>query len=391
LRARELEWADVEAVLETIDSTEELHAAAADPEKQLVAASVLIHERGLECVVAVLETIDTAREELETELTEARKDLALLTIETEVGPEKLLERMSRASSPTAKKIAIEKLLERFSRASGPTAKKIAIMHLKPGLGPYYHARGLEWADVVPVLETIDSIEELHAAAADPENLLEGMFLAQKITTAKKITIMHLKQVLNPYFHARGLEWADVVAFLETIDSIEELNAAPNDPEWLLERVYYFKLLHLQPLEKEKFTRKFASLRHVRLTRMLSSRPPIEYADVNKAFHAPSTGQKLVQGSRSAKTTTSAVSEYRRGLSPPAIATLAAIGAQPPGQKLVQGSRSAKTAPSAVSEYRRVSRHQQLPPLLPFWSPTTRACCAPTDQLHELAGTEINQA
>jgi hypothetical protein len=49
------------------------------------------------------------------------------------------------------------------------------MHLKPRLDPYLHARGLEWADVVQVLETIDSIEELRAAADDPEALLEGYF------------------------------------------------------------------------------------------------------------------------------------------------------------------------------------------------------------------------
>jgi hypothetical protein len=126
-------------------------------------------------------------------------------------------------------------VERVSRASGPAAKKLAIMHLKPRLEPHLQARGLEWADVVPVLETIDSIEELREAVDDPEALLERVSRASG-PAAKKLAIMHLKPRLEPYLQARGLEWADVVPVLETIDSIQELREAVDDPEALLERV-----------------------------------------------------------------------------------------------------------------------------------------------------------
>jgi predicted protein tyrosine phosphatase len=172
LAKRGLEWADVVPVLEEVDSIEELKQAAADPAA---------------------------------------------------------------------------FLEQLVNASGPAAKKLAIMHLKPRLDPYLKARELEWADVVPVLETIDSIEELRTAAADPEALLERVSQASG-PAAKKLAIMHLKPRLDPYLKARELEWADVVPVLETIDSIEELRTAAADPEALLERVYKkLAIMHVKPL------------------------------------------------------------------------------------------------------------------------------------------------
>jgi hypothetical protein len=98
---------------------------------------------------------------------------------------------------------------------------------------------LEWTDVVPVLETIDSLEELRAAADNPEALLERVSRASG-SAAKKLAIMHLKPLLDPCLHARGLEWADVVPVLETIDSIDELHAAAADPKVLLEQIFALK-------------------------------------------------------------------------------------------------------------------------------------------------------
>jgi hypothetical protein len=222
-------------------------------------------------------------------------------------------------------------------ANGSAAKKLAIMHLKPKLVPHLAKQGLEWADVVPVLEEVDSIDELKEAIKHPMAFLDriskagaeslgiaisaglhvlrvvpggqgarnnvqagdiisrvgsidlsydgstqmdvevGSLLNQarmrgeafvmiefndgaksaefKIksrltaamasgksriiasgTAAKKLAIMHLKPRLEPYLQAQGLEWADVVPVLETIDSIEELRAAFDDPEALLEWV-----------------------------------------------------------------------------------------------------------------------------------------------------------
>ena len=57
-------------------------------------------------------------------------------------------------------------LEQLASSAGPAAKKLAILHLKPLLTPHLLKQGLVWSDVVPVLETVESIEELKAAAVE---------------------------------------------------------------------------------------------------------------------------------------------------------------------------------------------------------------------------------
>jgi hypothetical protein len=101
--------------------------------------------------------------------------------------------------------------------------------------PYLRKTGLEWADVVPVLETIDSVAELKDAVAEPEAFLERLAEASG-PAAKKLVIMHLKPKLEPYLRKTGLEWADVVPVLETIDSVAELKDAVAEPEAFLERL-----------------------------------------------------------------------------------------------------------------------------------------------------------
>ena len=126
-------------------------------------------------------------------------------------------------------------LKQLANASSSAAKKLAIAQLKPVIQLHLRKQGLEWADVVPVLETIDSIEELQAAVNDPEAFLDRV-LRSSGPAAKKLAIMHLKPRLDPYLRARGLEWEDVVPVMGTIDSVEELRAAAADPVALLEHV-----------------------------------------------------------------------------------------------------------------------------------------------------------
>jgi hypothetical protein len=45
-------------------------------------------------------------------------------------------------------------------------------HLKPPLAPLLTKHGLEWTDVVPVLEAVASIDELKKAVMDPAGFLE---------------------------------------------------------------------------------------------------------------------------------------------------------------------------------------------------------------------------
>jgi hypothetical protein len=113
--------------------------------------------------------------------------------------------------------------------------RLLIWCLKPKLELQLRKTGLEWADVVPVLETIDSVEELKDAMADPMDKLTKMAEAS-VPLAKKLAIMRLKPELEPQLRKTGLEWADVVPALETIDSVEELKDAMAEPAAFLARL-----------------------------------------------------------------------------------------------------------------------------------------------------------
>ena len=126
-------------------------------------------------------------------------------------------------------------LERAAKRSRLLAKKLAVAYLKPPLSPLLAKQGLEWADVLPALETIDSTDELKAAAADPAAFLERLTSAGG-PAAKKLAAVYLKPPLESHLAKQGLEWADVAPMLEEVDSIDELKRAIEYPVAFLHRV-----------------------------------------------------------------------------------------------------------------------------------------------------------
>ena len=54
------------------------------------------------------------------------------------------------------------------------ARDHALQLLRPALEPVLRSRNLEWGDVLPALEKLDSIDELEAAVSEPEELLSSM-------------------------------------------------------------------------------------------------------------------------------------------------------------------------------------------------------------------------
>jgi hypothetical protein len=127
------------------------------------------------------------------------------------------------------------LVERLKLRAGPAAKKLAIALIKPAVEPHLRKGGLEWADIVPVLEEVDSLEELRAAVTDTTGFLARIAAAGG-PAAKKLAIMHLRPCLDPYVKKHGLEWADIVPVLEEVDSLEELRAAVADTTGFLARI-----------------------------------------------------------------------------------------------------------------------------------------------------------
>jgi uncharacterized protein YukE/predicted protein tyrosine phosphatase len=125
----------------------------------------------------------------------------------------------------------ERLLEKVKTAGGPAAKKLAIMCLKPSLQPLMKRNGLEWTDVVPVLEAVDTVTELHAGCSDLKGFLKTLAEASE-PAKKKLAIMWLKPTLEPDLREHGLEWTDVVPVLEAVDT----NLSPANREVLLKEL-----------------------------------------------------------------------------------------------------------------------------------------------------------
>ena len=112
---------------------------------------------------------------------------------------------------------------------------IAIAKLRPRLEPVAKKHGVAWEDLLPVLQAVDSVEELQAAAEDPEGFL--LRIADAATpAAKALAIAKLRPKLEPLAKKRGLTWEDLLPVLELVDSVEELQAAVNDPEAFLLRM-----------------------------------------------------------------------------------------------------------------------------------------------------------
>ena len=89
---------------------------------------------------------------------------------------------------------------------------------------------------MPLLEAVDTIEELQAAINDPEAFMSrllqaGTPLARKLAmqAAKRAIIARLRPALEPHLAKQHLAWADVLPLVEAVDTIDELQSALTDP------------------------------------------------------------------------------------------------------------------------------------------------------------------
>jgi len=77
------------------------------------------------------------------------------------------------------------------------ARKLAVAKLRRVLEPKLESNGLEWDDVLPILEAIDTIDELREAMDNPEAFLEKMLSETVGPVARKVTLARLRRVLEP--------------------------------------------------------------------------------------------------------------------------------------------------------------------------------------------------
>jgi hypothetical protein len=112
-------------------------------------------------------------------------------------------------------------------ASSPAGKRLLVLSLKPALEPVLKEQGLEWSDVQPVLNELDSVDELRKAAVDVTGFLQGL-MERTGPVARKMLVLQLRPKLEPVLEEQSLKWLDVQPVLNEIDSLEELRKAAVD-------------------------------------------------------------------------------------------------------------------------------------------------------------------
>jgi serine/threonine protein kinase len=125
----------------------------------------------------------------------------------------------------------------FADPEGWAKKKLmdkAMTTVRKILEPKLEDNGLVWEDVLPMLEHMDTVDELMDAVRNPEAFIEQL-MKDSGPLAKKIALSKLRSKLEPKVQETyGLSWDDVVPTLALLDTVTELEQAFKEPESFLE-------------------------------------------------------------------------------------------------------------------------------------------------------------
>ena len=78
-------------------------------------------------------------------------------------------------------------VQELATASTPVARKWALAKARPRIEPELKKQGLAWEDVLPILETIDTVEEIQQAIDDPEAFMRKLATASG-PAARKVAL-----------------------------------------------------------------------------------------------------------------------------------------------------------------------------------------------------------
>jgi hypothetical protein len=215
LLAKGVKWCEVEELLDTI-TMDEISANLTNPMARLDMLLDRGGETGKKLCLALLKPVMKPIVEKTGEgvrWTQVHNNLSKLTTE---------ELRAGLSEPIP---LVEAVLKDLLRTFG---KQILIAKLKPLLEETLHKNNLEWEDIQPILETIDSVDELKAAASDPAAFLSRLSDLGG-PAATRLLLAMLKKPMVPVLQERGLTWDDVEPALLLVDSVDELKAAVSDP------------------------------------------------------------------------------------------------------------------------------------------------------------------
>ena len=221
LQRRGLSWAEARPAFDLVNDIEELQNALTEPEqflKRLLAVAGPVARKLL--LYKLRPVIEPVLKKHGLDWSDAVPIFELLDT---------IEELHAALAAPAE------FLRRFAAASTGPAFKIAVAKLKPKLEPVVAKQGLAWADVQPALELIGTVEELQAAVSDPEAFIK-VVLAASGPAAKKLLMAKLRPVLEPILERSGLRWRDVIPVIDAVDTMEQLEQAIDTPQVFFETV-----------------------------------------------------------------------------------------------------------------------------------------------------------
>eukprot|EP00929_Paragymnodinium_shiwhaense_P024636 TRINITY_DN15096_c0_g1_i4.p1 TRINITY_DN15096_c0_g1~~TRINITY_DN15096_c0_g1_i4.p1 ORF type:complete len:1148 (+),score=232.27 TRINITY_DN15096_c0_g1_i4:64-3444(+) len=115
------------------------------------------------------------------------------------------------------------------------ARKAVLQNVRPAVEKKIQPLGLEWEDICPILEELDTAEEVQQAVADPMGFLKDRSsTCQRL--ARKLAIAQLRPKIEPQLKEYGLEWANFKLILDEVDTLEEIQDAINDVTGFLKRL-----------------------------------------------------------------------------------------------------------------------------------------------------------
>ena len=174
----------------------------------------------------------------------ALKALLIAKVRVKLEP-KLVEVMdiARVSGPQPrKKRAAIVSIQAHARGSLGRRQADAQRHSQQAMAPTKTGRkstaepvGVKWEEIVPVLQSVDSLAALEQALDDPMAFIEQLLKANG-PAASRLVVAGLRYKLEPTLTAQGLMWADVSPALEAIDTLDELRAVAEDPTTFLEQL-----------------------------------------------------------------------------------------------------------------------------------------------------------
>eukprot|EP01051_Picozoa_sp_SAG22_P012009 SAG22_NODE_1210_length_5162_cov_5.959905_2_plen_1558_part_00 len=112
------------------------------------------------------------------------------------------------------------------------AIKMFIAQLRPQIESTLKRYSMKWDDILPALELISTLEQVQAAIDDPEKWLADL-ASESPPIAIRLGIAKLKPILQPLLAQQSLRWSDALPALELISTLEQVQAAIDDPEkWI---------------------------------------------------------------------------------------------------------------------------------------------------------------